>query len=348
MLCASQASTRNICSTMDQPSQPSSSSTVRLGGRAIDRHNPIIRDGRRFTPPPSPNHNSSSAPSSSSSTYHTPLKTRLGPESSEQTRAAKRKSKKSQRDAGKSPISCFTSDTPQGSSRYLLSNPVFFDGFVDSDPIPIPIEPEITTSDGLDKTHEDTSVINASKHLSSSSSTSSFLEKKQPDFFDGFLDYDPVMSPNNPFYEPTKASPTASQGSLEDKDASSPDNIPFSEPTKASPTASHSSLEDKDVSSPDFKFSPPQPPPPPPPPSPPPTEKNSSSDQVVVLRVSLHCKGCAGKVKKHLSKLKGVTSFNIDFAGKKVTVTGDVTPLTVLASISKVKNAQVWPETIQK
>ena len=44
----------------------------------------------------------------------------------------------------------------------------------------------------------------------------------------------------------------------------------------------------------------------------------------------------------------GVTSFNIDFAAKKVTVTGDVTPLTVLASISKVKNAQVWPETIQK
>ncbi|KAF2538472.1 hypothetical protein F2Q70_00006857, partial [Brassica cretica] len=335
MLCASQASTRNICSTMDQPSQPSSSSssspTVRLGGRAIDRHNPIIRDGRRFTPPPSPNHNSSSAPPSSSSTYHTPLKTRLGLESSETTRVSKRKSKKSQFDAGKSPISCFTSDTPQGSSRYLLSNPVFFDGFVDSDPIPLPIEPEITMDDDLDKNHEDTLVINASKHLSSSQS---FLEKKQPDFFDGFLDYDPVMSPDNPFSEPTK-------------DASSPDN-PLSEPTKASPTASQSSLEDKDSSSPDFKFSPPQPPPPPPPPSPPPMENNSSSDQVVVLRVSLHCKGCAGKVKKHLSKLKGVTSFNIDFAAKKVTVTGDVTPLTVLASISKVKNAQVWPETIQK
>ncbi|CDY68400.1 BnaAnng27140D [Brassica napus] len=291
MLCASQASTRNICSTMDQPSQPSSSSpTVRLGGRAIDRHNPIIRDGRRFTPPPSPNHNSSSAPPSSSSTYHTPLKTRLGLESSETTRVSKRKSKKNQFDAGKSPISCFTSDTPQGSSRYLLSNPVFFDGFVDSDPIPVPIEPEITMDEDLDKTHEDRLVINASKHLSSSS----FLENKQPDFFDGFLDYDPVMSPNNPFYESTKASPIASQSSHEDKD------------------------------------------------------NNSSSDQVVVLRVSLHCKGCAGKVKKHLSKLKGVTSFNIDFAAKKVTVTGDVTPLAVLASISKVKNAQVWPETIQK
>jgi len=39
----------------------------------------------------------------------------------------------------------------------------------------------------------------------------------------------------------------------------------------------------------------------------------------------------------------GVTSFNIDFAAKKVTVVGDVTPFSVLASISKVKNAQFWP-----
>ena len=38
----------------------------------------------------------------------------------------------------------------------------------------------------------------------------------------------------------------------------------------------------------------------------------------------------------------GVTSFNIDFAAKKVTVVGDVTPVSVLASISKVKNAQFW------
>ncbi|CAD6231349.1 unnamed protein product [Miscanthus lutarioriparius] len=42
--------------------------------------------------------------------------------------------------------------------------------------------------------------------------------------------------------------------------------------------------------------------------------------QVVVLRVSLHCKGCAGKVKKHISKMEGVTSFDIDIATKKVTV----------------------------
>ncbi|PHT68743.1 hypothetical protein T459_28230 [Capsicum annuum] len=52
-------------------------------------------------------------------------------------------------------------------------------------------------------------------------------------------------------------------------------------------------------------------------------------EQVVELRVSIHC--------------KGVKSFNIDLASKKVTVIGDVTPLGVLTSISKVKSAQFWP-----
>lgn len=69
----------------------------------------------------------------------------------------------------------------------------------------------------------------------------------------------------------------------------------------------------------------------------------SSRDQVVALRVSLHCKGCAGKLRKYLSKMEGVRSFSIDLETKKVTVIGDVTPLGVLASISKVKNAQLWP-----
>lgn len=73
-----------------------------------------------------------------------------------------------------------------------------------------------------------------------------------------------------------------------------------------------------------------------------PTSNSSSDHQVVVLRVSLHCRGCEGKVRKHISRMQGVRSFNIDFAAKKVTVEGDVTPLEVLASISKVKNAQIW------
>ncbi|EHA8589374.1 protein SODIUM POTASSIUM ROOT DEFECTIVE 3 [Cocos nucifera] len=74
-----------------------------------------------------------------------------------------------------------------------------------------------------------------------------------------------------------------------------------------------------------------------------PSSSTRSHDQVVVLRVSLHCKGCEGKVRKHISKMEGVTSFSIDLAAKKVTVVGDVTPLGVLNSISKVKNAQLWP-----
>ncbi|XP_034680725.1 protein SODIUM POTASSIUM ROOT DEFECTIVE 1-like [Vitis riparia] len=64
--------------------------------------------------------------------------------------------------------------------------------------------------------------------------------------------------------------------------------------------------------------------------------------QVVVMRVSLHCQGCAGKVKKHLSKMEGVTSFSIDLETKRVTVMGHVSPSGVLESISKVKKAELW------
>ncbi|GMI80058.1 HEAVY METAL ASSOCIATED PROTEIN 21, SODIUM POTASSIUM ROOT DEFECTIVE 2 [Hibiscus trionum] len=77
-------------------------------------------------------------------------------------------------------------------------------------------------------------------------------------------------------------------------------------------------------------------------PSPSSPSEKPSKDQVVVLRVSLHCKGCEGKVRKHLSRMKGVTSFSIDFPAKKVTIVGDVTPLGVQASVSKVKSAQFW------
>ncbi|KAI9122161.1 hypothetical protein K1719_006850 [Acacia pycnantha] len=73
------------------------------------------------------------------------------------------------------------------------------------------------------------------------------------------------------------------------------------------------------------------------------SKPSATSDQVVVLRVSLHCKGCVGKVRKHLSRMDGVSSFSIDLAAQKVTIVGDVTPLNVLASVSKVKNAKFWP-----
>ncbi|XP_057479273.1 protein SODIUM POTASSIUM ROOT DEFECTIVE 2-like [Actinidia eriantha] len=79
-----------------------------------------------------------------------------------------------------------------------------------------------------------------------------------------------------------------------------------------------------------------------------PSLKSSSArsrprDKVVELRVSIHCKGCEGKVRKHISRMEGVTSFSIDLATKKVIIVGDVTPLGVLTSVSRVKNAQFWP-----
>ncbi|XP_019177537.1 PREDICTED: protein SODIUM POTASSIUM ROOT DEFECTIVE 3-like [Ipomoea nil] len=74
-----------------------------------------------------------------------------------------------------------------------------------------------------------------------------------------------------------------------------------------------------------------------------PSTPSHRNHQVVELRVSIHCKGCEGKVRKHLSRMEGVTSFSIDLYSKKVTVMGDVTPVGVLASLSKVKNAQLWP-----
>ncbi|XP_028753232.1 heavy metal-associated isoprenylated plant protein 3-like [Neltuma alba] len=65
--------------------------------------------------------------------------------------------------------------------------------------------------------------------------------------------------------------------------------------------------------------------------------------QVVVMKVALHCQGCAGKVKKHLSKMEGVTSFSVDLETKRVTVMGHISPVGVLESISKVKRAEFWP-----
>ncbi|XP_010939249.1 heavy metal-associated isoprenylated plant protein 45 [Elaeis guineensis] len=64
--------------------------------------------------------------------------------------------------------------------------------------------------------------------------------------------------------------------------------------------------------------------------------------KTVVLRVSMHCHGCARKVKKHISKMEGVTSFEVDLENKKVVVMGDITPLEVLESVSKVKFAELW------
>ncbi|XP_050213446.1 protein SODIUM POTASSIUM ROOT DEFECTIVE 2 [Mercurialis annua] len=64
--------------------------------------------------------------------------------------------------------------------------------------------------------------------------------------------------------------------------------------------------------------------------------------KIVVLRVSMHCIGCARKVEKHVSKLEGVSSYKVDLESKMVVVIGDIIPCEVLQSVSKVKFAQLW------
>ncbi|KNA14603.1 hypothetical protein SOVF_105960 [Spinacia oleracea] len=64
--------------------------------------------------------------------------------------------------------------------------------------------------------------------------------------------------------------------------------------------------------------------------------------KTVVLKVSMHCNGCAKKVEKHISKIEGVMSYKVDLESKMVVVIGDILPFEVLDSISKVKNAQLW------
>ncbi|XP_006655524.1 protein SODIUM POTASSIUM ROOT DEFECTIVE 3-like [Oryza brachyantha] len=64
--------------------------------------------------------------------------------------------------------------------------------------------------------------------------------------------------------------------------------------------------------------------------------------KTVELKVSMHCNGCARKVQKHIARMEGVTWFEVDLESKKVVVKGDVMPLEVLQSVSKVKFAQLW------
>ncbi|KAL0907805.1 hypothetical protein M5K25_022243 [Dendrobium thyrsiflorum] len=66
--------------------------------------------------------------------------------------------------------------------------------------------------------------------------------------------------------------------------------------------------------------------------------------KTVALRVSMHCNGCARKVEKHIRKIEGVNSIEMNLENKKVLVTGDITPFELLESVSKIKFAELWVE----
>ena len=198
MLCTSQASTA-ICMSMEEASC-SSSSTIQLGGRAIDRHNPIIRDANRSSrtlsapcssqPPinPKPYHQLQKTKKSSSSSSKPADRNKK--KSSTKPVDEKKKSSTKPIDEKKKSVAKLTDHhiinknssqptdiitkrwtkpvgdliTPPGSSRYLLSDTALSD----SDPVLalVPVEEKKITQAG----NQDES--NASKPSSSSSSSS--------------------------------------------------------------------------------------------------------------------------------------------------------------------------------
>ncbi|GLT74120.1 hypothetical protein SLA2020_459370 [Shorea laevis] len=283
IFCASQASTA-ICSSMDPASSSSYTSTIRLGGRAIDRHNPIIRDSRRFTRTGLPVNPCVSQPQHIDPKryqYHQLQKTK-------KNSSGKQNDKKAKKSSSSSAIS--GDEKKKKKCSLKKTDAITRKSFLDAGKRNEAIYRK-STFEARDK------VVSARKNwappedLVTPPDSSRYLLSNTA-FLDGITDNDSVktLAP----FEPKK-------------------NQSLNQDESIAPKHSSSSQLEK-----------------------------PSQDQVVILRVSLHCKGCEGKVRKHLSRMEGVRSFNIDFAAKKVTIVGNVTPLSVLASVSKVKNAQFW------
>ncbi|KAI9153055.1 hypothetical protein LWI28_005118 [Acer negundo] len=287
IFCASQASTAICLSMQDQPSSStsscSSSAAIQLGGRAIDRHNPIItRDSRRFTTVPC----SSQTPPINPVPYHQLQKNKKSSNNSDHHQQTKKNDLKKKKK--KNPNDIATTTTTNKKIITTSSDSIYKNTFTSS--VPADIKRKSSVKPGGDL-------------ITPPGSTRYLLSDGA--YFDGFSDY------NDPVF--------ALVPGQSNKNITNPADLVLDQQHQST-TASKSSLSLSSSLS-----------------------EKPSSNQVVVLRVSLHCKGCAGKLKKHLSRMEGVTSFNIDFAAKKVTIVGDVTPLSVLASVSKVKNAQFWP-----
>ncbi|OAY73388.1 copper transport protein ATX1-like [Ananas comosus] len=65
--------------------------------------------------------------------------------------------------------------------------------------------------------------------------------------------------------------------------------------------------------------------------------------ETVVLKVGMSCEGCVGAVKRVLSKMEGVESFDVNLTEQKVTVKGNVKPEAVLQTVSKTgKKTSFW------
>ena len=198
VFCASQASTA-ICMSMDQPS---SSSTNQLGGRTLDRYNPIIRDQKRIPrtlplapctsqPPPinpvpyqllhkskkSTSKNKASDQSSNKKSNSTKPKPKPNDQKTKKisfkpTDIDDDKKRTTYLNAPKDIVRRGWAKpgdfiTPPGSSRYLLGDTAFFDGLADYDPVLAQLAP-VESNRNTQALSKDEST--ASKPSSSSSS----------------------------------------------------------------------------------------------------------------------------------------------------------------------------------
>ncbi|KAI3683818.1 hypothetical protein L1987_84333 [Smallanthus sonchifolius] len=64
-------------------------------------------------------------------------------------------------------------------------------------------------------------------------------------------------------------------------------------------------------------------------------DSGEKKSDAVVLKLDLHCDGCAKKVKSSIRHFKGVETVIADIAGNKLTVTGNVDPASVKERIEK-------------
>ena len=158
IFCASQASTA-ICVSMEPGS--SSSSAIGEGGRAIDRHNPIIRDARRGSIKTLTTPCSSQSPINPKP-YHQlhPKSRKTAAKPNDQTKKASAKTVDQNGKGSAKPFDMLRKSSakfvdfisPPGSSRYLLSEPPFLEVLPDFDPVLalVPADPKKAKDSNLD------------------------------------------------------------------------------------------------------------------------------------------------------------------------------------------------------
>ncbi|KAI5001472.1 hypothetical protein ZWY2020_026122 [Hordeum vulgare] len=277
-------------------------------GRAIDRHSPRLRDPHRSSTSKPPRPSTSSITTKDSASLEDTKMQQNG-------HGSKKKKKKSTTAAaagitgGSSRPSAKRLVSPATSSRFLLNSSRLLSDDLDVFALPPPPPSFIDVlpgGEGQPPSFVDASTVHEAES-SSSSGTS----------FPADLSLPSPFAKEAPPSTVHQAESSSSSGTSSASSSSEISAVQEEEQQEKAPVLARSSSST--------------------------TTERTRTQVVVVLRVSLHCKGCAGKVKKHIAKMEGVTSFDIDIASKKVTVVGDVTPLGVLTSVSKVKPAQFWP-----